>query len=310
MAEAKAIGQLVKEGWRPRRTLVYASWDGEEPGLLGSTEWAEPHAAELKAKAALYVNSDTNGRGYLGVSGSHALQRFVSEAARDVKDPETGASCPGAGPGQGTRRRAYELGTRANPAAHESASGDIQLGALGSGSDFTPFLQHLGVNSLDLGFEGETDYGVYHSAYDSFDHFRRFVDPTFEYGVALAKVAGRMMLRASQAQLLPAHESDFAASIALFDDELHKLADGMRVKSREQTKLLEDDSYKLATDPGKPRAPPAPAAEVPYLNFAELDNAVAKLERSAKDIRPGVCAAWRPATRPPQPQGGSGSMRR
>ena len=138
------------------------------------------------------------------------------------------------------------------------------------------------MNSLDLGFEGETDYGVYHSAYDSFDHFRRFVDPTFEYGVALAKVAGRLMLRAAQAQLLPARESDFAASIALFDDELHKLADGMRVKSREQSKLLEDDSYKLATDPGKPRAPPAPAAEVPYLNFAELDNAVAKLERSAR----------------------------
>ncbi len=281
MAEAKAIGQLVKEGWRPRRTLVYASWDGEEPGLLGSTEWAEAHAAELKAKAALYVNSDTNGRGYLGVSGSHALQRFASEAARDVKDPETGATVLARALAK-DRVADYELVARANPGALERASGDIQLGALGSGSDFTPFLQHLGVNSLDLGFEGETDYGVYHSAYDSFDHFRRFVDPTFEYGVALAKVAGRLMLRAAQAQLLPARESDFAASIALFDDELHKLADGMRVKSREQSKLLEDDSYKLATDPGKPRAPPAPAAEVPYLNFAELDNAVAKLERSAR----------------------------
>jgi N-acetylated-alpha-linked acidic dipeptidase len=281
MAEARAIGQLVKQGWRPRRTLVYASWDGEEPGLLGSTEWAEAHAAELKAKAALYVNSDTNGRGYLGVSGSHALQHFASEAARDVRDPETGASVLARALAK-ARVADYESGARPNPAAHENSSGDIQLGALGSGSDFTPFLQHLGVNSLDLGFEGEADYGVYHSAYDSFDHFRRFVDPTFEYGVALAKVAGRLMLRASQAQLLPARESDFAASIALFDDELHKLADGMRVKARELGKLLEDDSYKLATDPDKPRAPPAPAAEVPYLNFAELDNSVAKLERSAK----------------------------
>jgi N-acetylated-alpha-linked acidic dipeptidase len=123
---------------------------------------------------------------------------------------------------------------------------------------------------------------VYHSAYDTFDHFRRFVDPTFEYGVVLAKVAGRMMLRASQAQLLPARESDFAASVAGYDDELHKLADGMRVKTRELSKLLDDDTYTLTTDPKKPRAPPPRAADVPYLSFAELDNAVAKLDLSAK----------------------------
>ncbi len=281
MAEAKAIGQLAKQGFQPRRTLVYASWDGEEPGLLGSTEWAEAHAAELKAKAVLYVNSDTNGRGYLGVSGTHALQHFASEAARDVKDPETGASVLARALAR-ERVADYETGPRGNGSAHENQNGDLQLGALGSGSDFTPFLQHLGVNSLDLGFEGETEYGVYHSAYDSFDHFRHFVDPTFEYGAALAKVAGRLVLRSAQAQLIPARESDFAASIAGFDDELHKLADGMRVKARDLAKLLEDDAYKLATDPGKPRAPPQPVAEVPYLNFAELDNAVARLERSAK----------------------------
>jgi N-acetylated-alpha-linked acidic dipeptidase len=275
MAEAKAIGKLYQDGWRPRRTLVYASWDGEEPGLLGSTEWAETHAAELKAKAVLYINSDTNGRGYLGVSGSHGLQHFASEAARDVKDPETGASVL-------ARAAAKEHVASYESGAHANSGSDLDLGALGSGSDFTPFLQHLGVNSLDLGFEGEIDYGVYHSAYDSFDHFRRFVDPTFEYGVALAKVAGRLMLRASQAQLLPARESDFAASIAGYDEELHKLVDGMRAKTRELSKLLDDDAYPLATDPSKPRAPPPRAAEVPYLNFAELDNAVAKLEQSAK----------------------------
>jgi N-acetylated-alpha-linked acidic dipeptidase len=275
MAEAKAIGKLVRDGWRPRRTLVYASWDGEEPGLLGSTEWAELHAAELKSKAALYVNSDTNGRGYLGVSGSHVLQHFVSEVARDVKDPETGASILARAVAK-AHVASYESGGHVNPSA------DLELGALGSGSDFTPFLQHLGVNSMDVGFEGEADYGVYHSAYDSFDHYRRFVDPSFEYGVALAKVAGRLMLRASQAQLLPAHESDFAASVAGYDDELHKLTDGMRAKTRELSKLLDDAAYNLAADPKKPRAPPPRAGEVPYLNFAELDNAVAKLEQSAK----------------------------
>ena len=275
MAEAKAIGKLFKEGWRPRRTLIYASWDGEEPGLLGSTEWAEQHADELKAKAALYVNSDTNGRGYVGVSGSHALQHFASEAARDVKDPETGASVL-------ARAVARQHVAHYDAAAHGSPSAELELGALGSGSDFTPFLQHLGVNSLDVGFEGETDYGVYHSAYDSFDHFRRFVDPTFEYGVALAKVAGRLMLRAAQGELLPAKESDFAASIAAYDDELHKLADGMRAKTLELSKLLDEDAYKLAADPMKPRAAPPRAADVPYLNFAELDNAIAKLTQSAK----------------------------
>jgi N-acetylated-alpha-linked acidic dipeptidase len=275
MAEAKAIGKLYKDGWRPRRTLVYASWDGEEPGLVGSTEWAELHADELKAKAALYVNSDTNGRGYVGVSGSHSLQHYASEAARDVKDPETGASVL-------ARAVAREHIAHYDSAAHASSSAELELGALGSGSDFTPFLQHLGVSSLDVGFEGEADYGVYHSAYDSFDHFRRFVDPTFEYGVALAKVAGRLMLRAAQAQLLPARESDFAASIAGYDDELHKLADGMRAKTHELSKLLDEDAYKLAEDPSKPRAPPPRTAEVPYLNFAELDNAIAKLTQSAK----------------------------
>jgi N-acetylated-alpha-linked acidic dipeptidase len=280
MAEAKSIGKLVKEGWHPRRTLVYNSWDGEEPGLLGSTEWAEQHAAELKVKAVVYVNSDTNGRGFLQAEGSHALQHFLSEVARDVKDPETGASVLTRALAH-RRVSAYDSGTSGDSAARSSANGDLALGALGSGSDYTPFLQHLGINSVNLGFEGESQYGVYHSAYDSFDHYRRFVDPSFEYGVALAKVAGRIMLRAAQAELIPAREGDFAASIAGYDDELHKLADGMRAKTRELAKLQDDESYKLTTNPDFPRAPPPRVADVPYLNFAELDNAVAKLEQSA-----------------------------
>ena len=281
MAEAKSIGKLLKEGWRPRRTLVYSSWDGEEPGLLGSTEWAEQHAAELKVKAVMYVNSDTNGRGFLQAEGSHALQHFLSEVARDVKDPETGASVLTRALAH-RRVSAYDSAGSGDSAARAGANGDLVLGALGSGSDYTPFLQHLGINSVNLGFEGESQYGVYHSAYDSFDHYRRFVDPTFEYGVALAKVAGRIMLRASQAQLIPVHESDFAASIAGYDEELHKLADGMRSKTRELAKLQDDESYKLTVNPDYPRSPPSRVADVPYLNFAELDNAVAKLEQSAK----------------------------
>jgi N-acetylated-alpha-linked acidic dipeptidase len=285
MAEAKAIGKLVRDGWQPRRTLVYSSWDGEEPGLLGSTEWAETHAAELKNKAVLYVNSDTNVKGFLQAEGSHALQHFLSEAARDVKDPETGASVLTRS--LAARRVASYEATGGAEAARGNANGanalaDIPLGALGSGSDYTPFLQHLGVNSLNLEFGGEADYGVYHSAYDSFDHFRRFVDPTFEYGVALAKVAGRVMLRASQAELIPAREADFATSVAGYDEELHKLSESMRTRTRELNKLLDDDAYKLAANPAQPRSPPPRADDVPYLNFSELDNAVQKLEQSAK----------------------------
>ncbi|HWX81778.1 MAG TPA: transferrin receptor-like dimerization domain-containing protein [Steroidobacteraceae bacterium] len=279
MAEAKAIGKLVKAGWQPRRTLVYTSWDGEEPGLLGSTEWAEQHAAELKTKAVLYVNSDTNSKGFFQAEGSHALQHFLSEAARDVKDPETGASVLARAL---AARRVANYESTGTEAPHGNANGDLSLGALGSGSDYTPFLQHLGVNSLNVEFGGEADYGVYHSAYDSFDHFRRFVDPTFEYGVALAKVAGRIMLRASQAELIPVRETDFASSVAGYADELHKLSENMRGKTRELNKLLDDDAYKLAANPEKPRAPPPRADEVPFLNFSELDNAVQKLEQSAK----------------------------
>ncbi len=194
MAEAKAMGKLVKAGWRPRRTLIYASWDGEEPGLLGSTEWAESHADELETKAAVYINSDTNGRGYLVVEGSHGLKHFASEVARDVPDPQTGSSVLARAAAR-YRVDGYEAaghGGRGGSGGRASPDAELELAALGSGSDFTPFLQHLGVNSLNLGFDGENDYGVYHSAYDSFDHYRRFVDPTFEYGVALAKVSGRL----------------------------------------------------------------------------------------------------------------------
>jgi len=274
MAEAKAIGKLVKEGWKPRRTLIYASWDGEEPGLLGSTEWVEAHAADLKAKAALYINSDMNGRGMLDVEGSRSLQHFVNEAARDVKDPETGASVQARA--LAARRIAgYEAGHGLDVGA------ELPLGALGSGSDYTPFLQHLGVNSLNVEFHGEADYGVYHSAYDSFDHFRRFVDPTFQYEVALAQVAGRIVLRAAQAELLPALESDFATSVAGYDEELHKLIEGMRTRAGELSKLLDDGAFQLAMDPRVPRSAPQRVDEVPYLSFADLDNAVERLRVSA-----------------------------
>ena len=285
MAEAKAIGRLVRQGWRPRRTLVYASWDGEEPGLLGSTEWVEAHADELAQKAALYVNSDMNSRGTLDVEGSHSLQSFINQVARDVKDPETGASTLARA--LAVRRVAVHEAGHADGGGTDAGRADtgraeLQLGALGSGSDFTPFLQHLGINAVNLEFHGEADYGVYHSAYDSFDHFTRFVDPTFQYGVALAQTAGRVVLRAAQADVLPARQSDFASTLAGYDEELHRLLEASRTSAVELEQLLRDGAYGLADDPRALRAAPVAPGVVPAVNFLPLDAAIERLRASAK----------------------------
>ncbi len=274
MAEARSIGKLVKAGWRPRRTLVYASWDGEEPGLLGSTEWVETHAAELKAKAVLYVNSDMNGRGTFEAEGSHALQSMVNEVTRDVTDPEVGGSVRTRAIAA-RRVMAYEAGHAAE------ADNEVTLGALGSGSDYTPFLQHLGIASLNVEFGGEGDYGVYHSAYDSFDHFRRFVDPTFQYEVVLAQVAGRIVLRTADADLLPGREADFAKSVAGYNTELQKLIETLRANSHALAQLLDEGAYTRIADPLHPRTAPPRPAEVPFLSFAQLDNAIERLQSSA-----------------------------
>jgi N-acetylated-alpha-linked acidic dipeptidase len=277
MAEARAIGRLVKEGWKPRRTIIYASWDGEEPGLLGSTEWVETHARELKSKALIYINSDMNSRGTLDVEGSRSLQRFVNQVAGAVMDPETGATLRARA--VATKEVAnFEAGRVADPDSH----GDLHLGALGSGSDYTPFLQHLGISSLNVEFRGESDYGVYHSAYDSFDHFRRFVDPTFEYGVALAQVTGRFVLRTAQANLLPSQQSDFANSISGYVDELHKLVEATRANSIALNRLLDTGAYTLGQDRRAPRTAPPHDGEVPTVDFAVLDEAVVHLQASTR----------------------------
>jgi N-acetylated-alpha-linked acidic dipeptidase len=273
MAEARAIGKLVKEGWRPRRTIVYASWDGEEPGLLGSTEWVETHARELKSKAVIYINSDMNGRGTLEVEGSRSLQPFVNQVAAAVIDPETGAT---------VRARAiakkevanFEAGRVADP------SSDMHLGALGSGSDYTPFLQHLGISSLNVEFGGESDYGVYHSAHDSFEHFQRFVDPTFKYGVALAEVTGRFVLRAAEANLLPSRQSEFAQSVSGYVEELHKLVAATRTNIMTLNSLVDSGAYALGQDRRAPRTAPPRDEDVPTVDFALLDAAVAHLKSS------------------------------
>ena len=285
LAEAKAIGTLVKQGWRPQRTLVYASWDGEEPGLLGSTEWAETHAKELQDKAVLYLNSDTNGRGLLGAGGSHSLQHLVNQVADGVVDPETKVSVR-------ERMRAGMMvagsGERANAETKADAElagkgGDLPIEALGSGSDYSAFLEHLGIASLNIGFGGEDDQGgVYHSRYDTFEHYVRFGDPDFAYGVALSKVAGHIVLRAASAELLPMHFGDFSETLDRYVGELHKLVDDTRKATEAQHRLLDANAYALATDPTRPVGPPERDSDVPEIDLAPLDKAAKRLKRSAQ----------------------------
>ncbi len=179
LEEARNIGELAKTGWKPKRTIVYCSWDGEEEGLLGSTEWVETHADELSRKAAVYINTDSNGRGFLGIGGSHTLEKFINEVSRAIPDPETNMSV-------WQRSRAQQAVNGSADERKELAERqDLRIDALGSGSDFTPFLQHLGIASMNIGFGGEDGGGSYHSIYDSFEHYTRFGDPNFQYGVTL-----------------------------------------------------------------------------------------------------------------------------
>ena len=275
LAEARAVGELARTGWRPRRTLVYAAWDGEEPGLLGSTEWVEHHADELRRKVVAYLNTDSNGRGLLGAGGSPTLQPLVTEVAAEVRDPLTGASVL-------ERARAWltvhgDDEDRALVAAREG----MPLYPLGSGSDYSPFLQHLGVAALDLGFGGEDHYGQYHSVYDSFDHYRRFMDPGFDYGVALAKVLGRIALRLADADTLPFDPGPLAADLARWRTEVVELADERRKETEEENRRVREGIYAAAADPKERWIVPPAREAVPYLNFAPLDNAVAAVQEAA-----------------------------
>ena len=284
LEEAHSVGELTKTGWKPKRTMVYCVWDGEEPGLLGSTEWVETHADLLTKNAAVYINSDGNGRGFLNVSGSHTLQAFANEVAGDVPDPETKGSV-------GERRRAAAL-VRGDADMKQIARqhGDLPIGALGAGSDYTPFLQHLGIATLDLGYGGESSSsGIYHSIYDSYDWYTRFGDPGFAYGIALSKTGGRMMLRLANADVLPLSFTPLADALDGYQKDIAKLADTMRDETEETNRLIADGTITATLDPTKPERAPKPKATVPYLNFAPLQNALTRVKASAK----AYDAAWK-----------------
>ncbi len=277
MEEARGLATLLQQGWKPKRTIIYCVWDGEEPGLLGSTEWAETHADELRQHAAVYVNSDGNGRGYLSMGGSHSLEAFVNGVARDIQDPEKKIPV-------WKRDQLKAIADAKTPEERKDVRdrADLRIDALGSGSDWTVFLDHLGIASLDLSYGDEDGGGIYHSIYDDFYWYTHFSDTDFSYGRALSQTAGTAVMRLADADLLPYNFTGLADAIHRYLDELQKLSQTKRDEAIERNKELEEGVFSAIADPKKTSLPP-PAEEVPpYLNFAPLQNASDALTHSAE----------------------------
>jgi N-acetylated-alpha-linked acidic dipeptidase len=285
LEEARALGELLKQGWKPARTIIYCFWDGEEPALLGSTEWAEFHADDLKKHAVAYINSDGNGRGFFHAGGSHSLEYFINSVAKDIDDPETRMSV--------WKRARLAARLRGTPESRTEAKSrpDSRISALGSGSDYTVFIDHLGVPSVNLGYGGEDEGGgQYHSVYDDFYYYTHFQDTEFVYERALAQTAGTMMMRMADADILPYQFTDQADTIHTYTTEVKKLADTMRTQIKDRNADLADGVYKAAADPKKTSVPPPVDVVPPYFNFAPLDQASDDLTAAAADYEKAFTA--------------------
>ena len=281
LEEARAVGELAKKGFKPKRTLVYCAWDGEEPSLLGSTEWVEHHQDELKQKAVAYINSDGNERGFIGASGSHTLETFFNEITEGVMDPQTGITIK-------DRRYAKSIvDADNNNRAKLLGNKHLKLGALGAGSDYSPFFQHLGIASMNLGFGGEAEDGQYHSIYDSYDLFVRFKDPGFKYGVALSKTAGRVTMRLANADALPFDFNTFYKTVNEYAADVKSLLDNSRTETEMVNKMIKEKLFDVAKDPTKQYKSPTAKDIVPFLNFSALDNALVAMKTAAEDFQKG-----------------------
>src|SRR5213593_1605004 len=251
LEEARALGELVKSGWKPKRTIIYCAWDGEEPGLLGSTDWAEQHYDELRAHGVAYINSDGNGRGYLRVEGSHTLEKFSNDIAHDISDPETKLSV-------WKRQQLREISDAKTSEQREEMRkrSDLRIPALGSGSDYTAFLQHDGVAALNIGFGGEDQGGIYHSIYDDFYWFTHFSDTDFVYGRALAQTGGTAVMRLADADLLPFEFGNFADTVQMYVRELKQMSQKMQDEIRERNRELDEGLFSATADPKEKSVPP------------------------------------------------------
>jgi N-acetylated-alpha-linked acidic dipeptidase len=277
MEEARGLATLLKQGWKPKRTIIYCVWDGEEPGLLGSTEWGETHADELRQHAVAYINSDGNDRGYLTMGGSHTLEAFINGVAHDIQDPEKKIPV-------WKRDQLKAIGDAKSPEDRKEVRdrADLRIDALGSGSDWTVFLDHLGIATLDLSYGDEDGGGIYHSIYDDFYWYTHFSDTDFTYGRALSQTAGTAVMRLADSDLLPFNFNGLADTIHRYLDELQKLWQAKQDEAIERNKEIEEGVFTATADPKKTSVPP-PALEVPpHLNFAPLQNASDALTNSAE----------------------------
>jgi N-acetylated-alpha-linked acidic dipeptidase len=291
LEEARAVSELVKTGWKPKRTIIYCGWDAEEPSLMGSTEWVEDHWDELSDKTVAYINSDSNGRGFFFAEGSHTLETMMNEIGRDVIDPQTGVSVL-------ERRKSADAAQATSVKAKKEilAKKTLAIGALGSGSDYSPFIQHLGIASLNLGYGGENEGGEYHSIYDSYDHYKRFKDPKFEYGVALAKTAGRATMRLANADVLPFDFKAFQKTVSTYLTEVTTLLETLRDATETENQMIKEKRYVLASDPTEKYILPTAKESVPFLNFSSLQNAINNLEKASASFADLYASNPKPAT--------------
>jgi N-acetylated-alpha-linked acidic dipeptidase len=282
--EARSLGQLVAKGWKPRRTIIYCAWDGEEPGLLGSTEWAEAHADELQQHAVAYLNTDSNDRGYLNIEGSHVLEAFFNDIARGIEDPETH---------QSVWRRMQAERLRNGSAAERAevrTRPNLRIDALGSGSDYSAFIQHLGIASANLGYNGETPSGIYHSIYDDFYWYTHFSDTSFVYERALAQTIGTSVMRLADAEIIPFDYAGLAETVGKYRTELEKLAKDETDSLIEQNREVREGVFAEVNDPRRPTLAPDTVATPPHLDFAPLENASDALTRAAAKYAAALAA--------------------
>lgn len=286
LEEARMLGELHKQGWTPKRTIIYCAWDGEEPGLLGSTEWVEEHGSDLAQHAVAYINSDSNGRGFFHASGSHDLEKLINDVAREINDPEKNIS---------VWKRA-RLARIANAKTQEERDeirkrSELRIGALGDGSDYTAFLDHAGVSAVNIGYGGENDADAYHSIYDDFYWYTHFMDTDFVYGRALAQTGGTTVMRLADADLLPYEYTGMADTIGRYVSDLEKQLKQKQDEAKERDLELKEGVFSAVADPRKTSVPPPKEIVPPYMNFAPLQNAVESLKKSAERYEAAVAKA-------------------
>ena len=277
LEEARALGELRKQGWAPKRTIVYCAWDGEEPALLGSTEWVETHVADLQRHAVAYLNTDGSGRGFLSIGGSHSLEHFLNDVVRDISDPEAAVSV-----WKRTQAQAISKARTPEERAKIRDRADLRIDALGSGSDFSPFLQHAGIASADFSFGGEDKDGIYHSVYDDYYFYTHFLDTDFAYERALAQTMGTAVIRLADADLLPFEFTNLADTVQMYVQELRALLKAKQDLVRDRNRDLVDGVFAAVNDPRRPEVAPRPEVVPPAINFAPLENAASTLTESAR----------------------------